>query len=111
LLKEIEKDKAFRNITPENIEEKLQLLVGINLLKSASFKKEKFGWKLEIEKPIDYNNVNSLHNQYPCPTSSAVITMITRAFNTKIRIYNTTYNMKKITFYLNMIKKHETLGK
>jgi len=105
LLKEIEKDRTFKNIRPENIEEKLQLLVGINLLKSVSFKKQEFGWKLEIQMPESYSNVNSLQNQYPSPTCSAVIALITQAFNKKIRIYDTTYSRNKITFYLNIIKR------
>jgi len=105
LLKEIEKDRTFENIRPENIEEKLQLLVGINLLKSVSFKKQEFGWKLEIQMPESYSNVNSLQNQYPSPTCSAVIALITQAFNKKIRIYDTTYSRNKITFYLNIIKR------
>lgn len=101
LLNEIEKDNAFKNITIENLEEKLQLFVGMNLLKSISFKKQKNGWNLKIESHSPYNN----QNQYPCPTCSAVILMITRILNKKIRIYNTTYNDKKITFQLNIIKK------
>ena len=105
LLKEIEKDRTFENIRPENIEEKLQLLVGINLIKSVSFKKQQFGWSLEIEKHASSNNDHNLHSQYPCPTCSAIITMITRALNKKIRIYDTTYNGNKITFHLNIIKR------
>jgi len=105
LLKEIEKDRTFENIRPENIEEKLQLLVGINLLKSVSFKKQEFGWKLEIDKPASCSNGNSLQNQYPSPTCSAVIAMIAQAFNKKIRIYDTTYSRDKITFHLNIIKR------
>jgi hypothetical protein len=105
LLKEIEKDNAFKNITAENLEEKLQLFVGMNLIKSISFKKQQHGWILEIENHTAYSNDQKFHNQYPCPICSAIIAMITRVLNEKIRIYNTTYNEKKIIFHLNLIKK------
>jgi len=105
LLKEIEKDNAFKNMTIDNLEEKLQLFVGMNLVKSISFKKQQYGWVLEIEKHVSYDNDQKFHNQYPCPICSAIITMITRVLNEKIRIYNTTYNGRKITFHLNIIKK------
>jgi hypothetical protein len=105
LLNEIQKDKAFKNITIENIEEKLQLFAGMNLIRSISLKKQKNGWDLEIENLIDNNNKNEIYNQYPCPISSAAITMITRVLNERIRIYSTTNNGKKIMFHLNQIKK------
>ncbi|MCJ7572539.1 MAG: hypothetical protein MUO82_11815 [Candidatus Thermoplasmatota archaeon] len=106
LLNEIEKDNAFKNITIENLEEKLKLFVGMNLLKSISFKKIKNdGWHLEIENLKPDDNYSKLYHQYPGPTSSAIITMITRILNQKIRIYNTTYDRKKIKYNLNLIKK------
>ena len=109
LLAEIKKDKEFKNITPENIGEKLQLLVGINLLKSVSFKKQDNGWNLEIEKISTSAHDESMQNQYPCPVCSAVITLMTQAFNEKIRIYNVSYRDKKIMFRLNFIKKHQAV--
>lgn len=105
LLNEMQKDRMFNNITIENLEEKLQLFVGINLLKSISLKIKKNGWDLEIENLTSNKNNQNLYNQYPCPTSSAAITMITRVLNEKIRIYNTTNNGKKIKYHLNLIKK------
>lgn len=105
LLKEIEKDNAFKNITIENLEEKLQLFVGMNLVKSISFKKHQNGWILEIENHVPYNNNQNFHNQYPFPICSAIIAIIARVLNEKIRIYNTTYKGRKIIFYLNVIKK------
>ena len=105
LLNQIEKDNAFKNIRIENLEEKLQLFVGMNLIKSISFKKQEKGWDLEIEN-LQYNkNKNEIYNQYPCLISSAAITMITRLLNERIRIYNTINNGKKIKFHLNKIKK------
>ncbi len=106
LLNEIQKDKSFKNTTIENLDEKLQLFVGMNMARSISFKKQKNGWNLEIENYIPDENNENLYNQYPNPTSSAIITMITRLLNKKIRIYNTiTYNRKKIKYHLNLIKK------
>jgi len=105
LLNEIEKDNAFKNIKIENLEEKLQLFVGMNLIKSISFKKQKNGWDLEIENLIYNKNKHEIYNQYPSPISSAAITMITRVLNKRIRIYTTTNNGKKIKFHLNQIKK------
>jgi hypothetical protein len=105
LLNEIEKDNAFKNIRIENLEEKLQLFVGMNLLKSISFIEQQNGWDLEIENLITKNDKNEIYNQYPCPISSAIITMITRILNERIRIYNVTNNGKKIKFHLNLIKR------
>lgn len=113
LLKEIEKDEDFENTDMENIGEKLQKFVGMNLLKSVSFKKEQNGWKLELEKPIFCPNDQNLCRQYPCPTCSAVLTAIARASNVsnqKLWIDNTTYNGKKITFHINFISKRTKQG-
>ena len=108
LLNEIQKDKSFKNTTIENLDEKIQLFVGMNMAKSISFKKQKNGWNLEIENYTPNENNENLNNQYPNPTSSAIITMITRLLNKKIRIYNTiTYNRKKIKYHLNLIKKRK----
>jgi len=108
LLKEIEKDEDFENTDMENIGEKLQKFVGMDLLKSVLFKKEQNGWKLELEKPIFCPNDQKLCRQYPCPTCSAVLTAIARASNVsnqKLWINNTTYNGRKITFHINLISK------
>lgn len=110
LLKEIENDEDFRNTDIENIEEKLQIFVGLNLLKSVSFKKQQNGWKLELDKPMFCNNGQNLEMQYPCPTCSAVLTAITRALNEKIRIYSTTLDGEKITYNINFIRKRIKQG-
>lgn len=102
LLKEIEKEGDFENTEIENIEEKLQTFVGMNILRSVMFKKRQDGWKLELEKPIFCTNDHKLCKQYPCPTCSAVITSITQASKEKIWITDTTYNGKKITFHLRL---------
>jgi hypothetical protein len=105
LLNEMLKDKTFNNITIEDLEEKLQLFVGLNLVKSISFKIQKNGWDLEIVNIASNKNNQNLYNQYPCPISSAAIILITRVLNEKIRIYNTIYNGYKIKYHLNLIKK------
>lgn len=110
LLNEIEKNEDFKNIETENIEEKLQKFVGMNLLKSVSLKKLKSGWKLELEKPVFCNNGQTIHKQYPCPTCSAAILAITRTFNDKIRIYTTISNGKNMTYYLNLLRRKNTQG-
>jgi len=105
LLDEIEKDGKFKNAKFEDIDEKLQLFVGMNLLKSVSFKQHKNGWYLEIEKLDSSDSSNDLQNQYPCPVCSAVITAITRELNQIIRIYKTSQNGNKIVYHLNFIKR------
>jgi len=100
LLEEMGKKGDLQNTSIENIEEKLQTFVGMNLLKSVSIKKEQKGWKLELEYPILFTNDHNLCKQYPCPTCSAVLVAITRAFKSKILIYDISYKGKKITFHL-----------
>jgi len=110
LIREIEKDLAIERIPPEHLGEKLQIFVALNLLKSVNFKKRQYGWDLEIEKLDTYNNGHKNSNQYPCPVCSAIITLITRSLNEKIRIYGSSYNGKKIIFHLNMIKRKAEPG-
>ena len=105
LLEEIEKNGKFENNELKNIEEKLQLFVGMNLVKSVSFRPHNKGWILEIEKSELSNNGCNLQDQYPCPICSAMITAITRELNQRIRIYGTAHNGNKITYYLNIIKR------
>lgn len=113
LLNELEKDENFENTEMENIEEKLQKFVGINLLSSVSFKKRGDGWELELDKPTFCPNDKNLCRQYPCPPCSAVITAITRASklsDKKLWINNTTHNGKKIKFHLNFINMKTKQG-
>jgi len=110
LLKEIDKEVKFENTEIENINEKLQIFVGMDLLKSVSFRKLQSGWSLEVTKPMFKNNGHNIHNQYPCPICSAVIIAVTRSLNEKMRIYNVTQNGDKIIFYLNIIKQKSKQG-
>jgi hypothetical protein len=105
LLKEIDKNGDFEKTEIENIEEKLQIFVGMDLLKSVSIRQHKNGWYLELEKPLFCSNGKDLHRQYPCPTCSAIITAITRSLNQKLRIYSATQKGEKITYHLNVMKK------
>jgi hypothetical protein len=109
LLNEIEKTEKFQNIRIEDLNEKLQLFVSMNLLKSVSFKKKENGWNLEVEKLTSSKNGDEIINQYPEPTYSALLTAITRALNTKIRIYSVTKFDKKIIFNLNIMKRRPNL--
>ena len=113
LLKELEKNEDFENNGVENIDEKLQKFVGMNLLTSISLKKLRSGFKLEMNKPLSCPNDQNLCTQYPCPTCSAVLTAISRASTAsqkKLWINRTTHNGKKVTFYLNFIDQRSTQG-
>ncbi|MCK4349178.1 MAG: hypothetical protein KAW47_11245 [Thermoplasmatales archaeon] len=102
LLQEVEKEADFENAGRENIEEKLQAFVGMDILKSVSFTKEQDSWKLELEKPVFCTNDPSICTKYPCPTCSAVLTAITKASKKEIWINDTTHNGKKMAFHLKM---------
>ena len=110
LLNEIEKEGIFENTGIENIEEKLQKFVGMDLLKSVSLKRQQYGWDLELERPIFCPRDQNFCRQYPCPTCSAILTAITRimsdaltASNKILRINSTTNNGRKTTFHLNFV--------
>lgn len=108
LLNEIEKKEKFENTKIEDMDEKLQIFVGMDLIKSISLKQVKNCWKLELEKPIFCPNDPNLCKQYPCPTCSAILTAITRTSNGshhKLWIKDIKHNGKKMTFYLHFIKK------
>ena len=100
LLKEIEKQVDFKEITLDDVEEPLQSFVGLDLLRSISLEKQEKSWMLNLEKPIFCTKDPDLCNQYPCPTCSAVLTAITRAAKQNIQIEKTTHNGKKIAFQL-----------
>ena len=102
LLQEIQGETDFENTGLEGVEEKLQTFVGMNLLKSVSFKKGEDGWKLELEKPLFCVNDETLCKQYPCPTCSAVLSAITQASKQKIWIHDAINNGKKTTFHLKL---------
>ena len=100
LLKEIEKQVDFKDITLDQVEEPLQAFVGMDLLKSITLKKGENDWLLELEKPMFCPKDPSLCNQYPCPTCSAILTAVTRGAKQKVMIQDTEHNGKKVTFHL-----------
>lgn len=102
LLQEIEKETDFENTGNDEIEEKLQSFVGMNLLKSVSFKKDRDKWKLELEKPIICTDDPYICSKNPCPACSAVISAITKASKKQIYIEDVIHNGKKMEFHINM---------
>lgn len=103
LLKEVETQGSFRDSDLENIEEKLQTFVGMDIIRSVTLKKRENNWKLELEhqEPCCADDVvNPTCNQYPCAACSAVLTAITQASKTKIQILDTIHSGHKTTFHL-----------
>jgi hypothetical protein len=99
LLNEVEKDTTFENTDIDNVEEKLQSFVGMDILKSISLKKTKKHWELILEKPLYCTNDLTFCRQYPCPSCSAVLSAVTKATNKKLQVEDTVHNGKKTTFY------------
>lgn len=100
LLQEVEKEIKFSEISEENLEEKLQSFVGLDLLKSVTLKRLSENWKLIIEKPIFCESNKNMCKQFPCPTCSAILTAITRSTDKKIWISDVFHNGKKAEFTL-----------
>lgn len=102
LLKEVETESSFQDSDLENIEEKLQTFVGMNILRSVTLKKESNGWKLELvhQEPCCADTENPTCNQYPCAACSAVLTAITQASKEKIQIQETEHIGDKTIFHL-----------
>jgi len=100
LLKEIQTEISFNDSTMEDIEEKLQTFVGMNILKSITLKKIPNGYKLELEHYDPCSTEQSTCTQYPCSACSAVITPITQAAKQKIHVLEETKKGAKNTFLL-----------
>jgi hypothetical protein len=102
LLKEIKANGSFYDSDMENIEERLQSFVGMDILKSVTLKKDTDGWKLELghQKPCSRDQPTC--NQYPCSACSAVLTAITQAAKEKIQVIDTTHDDKKTIFHLRL---------
>lgn len=111
LLKDKQIDQLLKNTDIENLEEKLQKLIGMDVVKSLSLTKWENGWRLELEKPTFCSNDGNLCTQYPCPTCSAIITAIARTANgtsRKLWIKDATHNGRKIIFHLYFINKRKS---
>jgi hypothetical protein len=100
LLKKIQAETSFDGIGLENVEEKLQTFVGLNILRSVTLKKEQNGWKLELERPEACTTEQPTCSQYPCSACSAVLTAITQAAGEKIWVQDTSRVGAKTIFYL-----------
>ena len=115
LLEKLGENGSFENINIENIDEKLQRFKEMKLLNSVSFKGKQNEWKLEITKPhLFCPHDQTLCQQYPCPTCSALLTLISRMTNNsdkRLWINNVKHNGEKVTFYLNFINKKNIGGK
>ena len=110
LLNEIEKEEKFRITKIEDIDKKLQIFVGMDLIKYISFKQGQDFWALELEKPNFCPKNLELCKQYPCPTCSAILTAIIRAMNNpdlRLIIKDVNENGSKIIFHLKFIKRKQ----
>ena len=102
LLKQIETEGGFKDSNLDNIEEKLQTFVGMNILKSVTLKKETGGLKLELEHYDPCSKQQATCSQYPCSACSAVLTAITQAAKQKIHILDEKRDVAKTIFYLRL---------
>ncbi|HVQ00976.1 MAG TPA: hypothetical protein VMT57_05630 [Candidatus Thermoplasmatota archaeon] len=112
LLKEVETQGSFHDSDLENIEEKLQTFVGMDIVRSVTFKKGVDEWKLELEHQepcCGTETTNPTCNQYPCAACSAVLTAITQASKTKIRILRTIQHGHKTIFHLQIGGRYDRL--
>jgi len=110
LLNHIEKRENFKITSIEDLEKKLQIFVGMDLVRSLTFKQNQYSWELVLEKPIFCSKDPTLCKQYPCPTCSAILVAMIRAMNNpelRLVIKGVKQNGSKITFYLNFIKRKE----
>jgi len=108
LLDDIEKEEKIKVNKIWDIEKKLQIFVGMDLVKSISFKPGQDSWVLELEKPNFCPKNLMLCKQYPCPICSAILVAIIRAMNNpelRLIIKDAKQNGNKITFYLSFIKR------
>jgi len=100
LLKKIQQETSFENIGLENVEEKLQTFVGLNILRSVSLKKQANGWKLQLERPTACEVMQPTCSQYPCAACSAVLTAIAQASGEKIWLKESIRDGKKTIYHL-----------
>ena len=100
LLKEIENEASFQDSNLENIEEKLQTFIGMNILKSITLKKLPECYILEIEHYSPCEIQQPTCSQYPCSACSAILTAITQAAKQKIHILDEKRDGTKTIFHL-----------
>lgn len=108
LLAEIEKEQNLQHTIMDHMNEKLQIFVGMGLMKSLSLNQVQSCWELELEQLLFCPKDRTLCTQYPCPTCSAILTAIARTANdseSRLWIKDVKHNGKKTTFYLYFIKR------
>ena len=86
LLNQLDTDADFEHADLDTIEEKLQTFVGHDLIKTIKLTKNQDTYTLHLDSLIGCTNHPNLARQYPCPTTSAILTAITRAVKQPIRI-------------------------
>jgi hypothetical protein len=104
LLNEIENEVKFDSINIDQIEEKLQIFVGFDIIKSISLKKISDKWKLDVTNFENCKQNFNICKQFPCPTCSALLLAITKTFNQKMQIVDSNKNGKRTTFYLKNLR-------
>ena len=105
LLNELDTDENFEQADLETIEEKLQTFVGHDLIKSIKLTQENNTLLLHLDSPIGCSTNQNLAKQYPCPTTSAILTAITRAVKQPIKITKLTQNDTTHTYHINLGEK------
>ncbi len=71
ILYEIENEINFENINISQIEEKLKIFIGMDIIKSVSLEKIKDKWKLEIKNNDKCKQDIEFCKQFPCPSCSS----------------------------------------
>ena len=103
LLEELEKEGKIENTGEGGVEEKLQTLVGMDLVRSVSFKKQSDNdWVLQIEKPLFCPKDKRICTRFPCPVCSAALTVVVRASKQKIWVNDVVHNGSAVKFNVKM---------
>jgi hypothetical protein len=100
LLNELDSEIGFEEANLDNIEEKLQTFVGHDLIKTIKLTSEQNNLILTLDSPIGNTNQTDLSKQYPSPTTSAILTAITRALQKPLRITDLNQTETTQTYHL-----------
>lgn len=101
---EVEKETSFENTHIENLEEKLQVFVGMEILQTLSLKQRDELWSLTVQKPLFCPKNETFCKQYPCPSCSAVLTAISKATRQKIVLKDVVHDAKTTSFYFTLME-------
>jgi hypothetical protein len=102
LLDEIDTESSFDQTDLTAIEEKLQTFVGHDLIKSIKLSQEEHKIILHLDSPLGCTSQQTLAHQYPCPTTSAILTAITRAAKQPLRITDLIQTESTHTYYMHI---------